>query len=49
VDYGIAIRTGVMTNILIHWIETGKKQAPDELADALGSMISEMVTLDQLL
>ena len=38
-----------MTNILIHWIETGKRQAPDELADTLGAMISKMVTLDQLL
>ena len=25
-DYGIAIRADVMTNILIHWIETGKNK-----------------------
>jgi hypothetical protein len=37
-----------MTSILIHWIETDKKQAPDELADTLGEMISNMVTLDRL-
>ena len=49
VDYSIAIRIGIMTNILIQWIETGKQQAPDDLADTLGSMISNMVTLDQLL
>jgi hypothetical protein len=48
-DYSIAIRIGIMTNILIQWIETGKQQAPDDLADTLGSMISNMVTLDQLL
>ena len=49
VDYSIAIRIGIMTNILIQWIETGKQQAPDDLANTLGSMISNMVTLDQLL
>jgi AcrR family transcriptional regulator len=48
-DYSFTIRIGVATNILIHWIETGKKQAPDELADTLGAMIENMVTLDQLL
>jgi AcrR family transcriptional regulator len=35
VEYIIAIRIGGITNILTHWIETGKKQAPDELADKL--------------
>jgi len=49
VDYSIAIRIGILTNILIHWIESGKQQAPDDLANTLGRMISKMVTLDQLL
>jgi AcrR family transcriptional regulator len=35
VDYLIAVNTGALTNILTHWIITGKKQAPDELADKL--------------
>lgn len=48
-DYGLAIRTGVMMNILIYWIQSGKKQAPDDLADNLGKMINQMVTLDQFL
>ena len=49
VDYAIAIRIGVLTNILIQWIENGKRHAPDALADTLGAMIGKMVTLDQLL
>ena len=48
-DYGLTIRIGVATNVLIHWIESGKKQAPDELADVLSAMIKNMVTLDQLM
>lgn len=48
-DYSIAIRIGIMTNILVHWIENGQQQAPDDLADALGNMLSKTVTLDQLL
>lgn len=48
-DYSIAIRIGVMTNILVHWIESGKKQTPDELAETLEEMITQMITLDQLL
>lgn len=49
VDYVLAIRTGGVTRILTHWIETGKKQAPDELAEKLGAIISNMVALEQLL
>lgn len=48
-DYGIAIRVGVITSILIRWIENGKRQAPDDLADTLANMIGKMVTMDQLL
>lgn len=49
IDYGLTIRIGFATSILVHWIETGKKQAPDELADRLGAMLANMVTLNQLL
>lgn len=49
VDYNITIRIGIVTNILVKWIETGKKGPPDEIADTLSSMIKQMVTLDQLL
>lgn len=47
VEYIFAIRTGGITNILIHWIETGKQQAPDELADKLNAMMGVVVTFDQ--
>jgi hypothetical protein len=40
VEYIIAIRIGAITNILTQWIETGKRQAPDELADKISAMIS---------
>jgi len=49
VDYALNIRIGVVTSILIHWIETGKKQAPDELADKLGDLLTNVITIDQLL
>lgn len=49
IDYAIVVRIGIVTNILTHWIATGKKQAPDDLADQLGAMITKMVTFDQLL
>lgn len=48
-EYGLVIRTGIATNILLHWIATGKKQSPDELAENLGVMIAHMITLEQLL
>lgn len=49
VDYAIAIRAGVTVNILIHWIETDKQKAPDELANTLKSMFSNPMTLGQLM
>ena len=45
----MAMRIGGVTNILTHWIETGKKQAPDELADKLGAITGKMGALEQLL
>ncbi|MFZ4815142.1 MAG: TetR/AcrR family transcriptional regulator [Phototrophicaceae bacterium] len=49
IDYGITIRLGLITNILVQWIGAGKQQPPDELADIMSDMIKNMVTLDQLL
>lgn len=49
VEYIFAIRIGAIMNILIHWIDTGKQQAPDELADNLSTMIGNMATLDRML
>ncbi len=48
VDYVLAMRIGGVTNILTHWIKTGKKQAPDDLADRLGAIASNIVALEQL-
>ena len=49
VDIGIVVCTGVMTSILIRWIKNGKQQAPDDLVNALGNTMNQMVTLEQLL
>jgi len=49
IKYGITLRIGMITNILVQWIETGKQQPPDELAEKLSGMLKDMVTLDQLL
>ena len=34
-EYGPVIRSGVMMSVLVHWIKGGKRETPDELADAL--------------
>ena len=49
IEYDITIRIGIVTNILVKWIETRKQEAPDELADTLSGMIKNMITVDQLL
>lgn len=49
IEYNVTIRIGIISNILVQWIETGKQESPDELADTLSAMIKHMVTLDQLL
>lgn len=49
VEYVMAMRLGGITNVVSHWIATGKQQAPDELADRLSVIVSEMVALEQLL
>jgi len=49
VEYNITIRIGIITNIIVQWIEAGKQEPADELADTLSAMIKNMVTLDQLL
>lgn len=49
VEYGLAVRVGIMTNILTQWIASGKQPPPDELADTLGRMMTKMITVDDVL
>lgn len=39
IDYNIAVRIGIVMRVLVQWIETGKQQPPDKLADILSVMI----------
>ncbi len=48
IEYAATIRVGMVMNILIRWIGSGKQQPPDELADTMSKLIKDMVTLDQL-
>jgi AcrR family transcriptional regulator len=48
-SYRQTIQIAVATSILLHWIETGKRQAPDELADRIGAMNENRLTLEQFL
>ena len=47
--YGAEIRINIMIAIVAHWVKTGKREAPDELADKLKGMLSRMMTVDQFL
>lgn len=47
--YGFEIRINLMIAIVAHWVKTGKRQAPDELADTLKGMLNSMISIDQLL
>lgn len=49
VDYVIVMRVSAITKILSHWIATGKEQSPDELADRLGAITSQMIAIEQLM
>ncbi len=49
VEYIVEMRLNVMIAIVAHWVKTGKRQAPDELADTLKAMLNNMITVDQLL
>ncbi|MEO1668676.1 MAG: TetR/AcrR family transcriptional regulator [Chloroflexota bacterium] len=49
VNYSLIIRIGIITNILVHWIDTGKKRTPDELADKLNQMYGNLITFDQVM
>lgn len=49
VGYIMAMRIGSIIKVLVHWIETGKKQPPDELAARLSGIVGNMVALEQLL
>lgn len=48
-EYRAEIRISLIIAIVTHWVKTGKRQAPDELADNLKAMMNNMVTVDQLL
>lgn len=37
--YIVKIRITVMCTIVAHWVETGKREAPDELADTLKALL----------
>ncbi len=47
--YSVEIRINLMLAIVTHWVRTGKREAPDELADNLKTMIGNMASIDQLL
>ncbi len=47
--YVAEVRFNVLIAIVTHWVKTGKRQAPDELADTLKAMLNNMITVDQLL
>ncbi len=46
VTYVVEIRVNVMIAIVTHWVKTGKRQAPDELADTLKAMLNSMILID---
>ncbi len=47
--YGVEMRISLMLAIVTHWVKTGKRQAPDELADTLKAMLGNMAMVAQLL
>ena len=49
IAYGVEIRINLMIAIVAHWVKTGKRQAPDDLADTLKAMVNSMISIDQLL
>ena len=40
-DYGAVIRSHAAVGVLVHWVKTGKKEAPDTLAEGLGNAIQK--------
>lgn len=48
VDYIMAIRVGSVSKVLTHWVSTGKKQNPDELANKLGVLVNNTIALEKL-
>ena len=50
VAYVAEVRINVLIAILTHWVSTGKRHAPDELADTLKAILySKITTIAQLL
>lgn len=48
-DYGPVIRSSVAVHILAHWVQGGKQEPPDALADGLTQMASQMSGLGILI
>lgn len=49
VEYGFVVRVGAATSLLAHWIQTGKQQDPDELADRLLTMFEVLAQHHELI
>lgn len=48
-EYGNVLRSSMMVGVLVHWVKTGKRQAPDELADGLIKMAPQMQLANSLI
>ncbi|MCH4888080.1 TetR/AcrR family transcriptional regulator [Acidaminobacter sp. JC074] len=47
-DYFVAIRTGILFNILIKWVKNGKNIPPDQLTDILLKQMQEVKNVNLL-
>jgi AcrR family transcriptional regulator len=45
-DYWVALRMASLVSVLVQWVKGGKKQAPDDLADAMAELTSIKGRLD---
>ena len=49
VDYILVVQSGTAVNILVHWVENGKRHAPDDLADTLNEIMQQKMSGENLL
>ncbi len=49
IAYLAEIRISVILSIVTQWVKTGKREAPDELADKLKAMLRHMITVNQMI
>ena len=47
-NYWVALRTGALVSILVQWVKDGKPHAPDDLADGMAELASQMSKLNLL-